>query len=202
MTVAAVIVVSDLEAALTDLEGVPALRRVLQAAWAGGALPTVVVAADPDHRLADLLTGEDVRSIPPPSETPLARFAEGFEAALSSVSATTGALLWPLEHAWVDPETVTSLLEAHGDSREDIVRPAYEHRPGYPVVFPTSVRSRLPELAGLSVDQGIDALLGSDVGVRQVELGDPGIVFDLATPRGALPEYQGPPRPAVAREEP
>ena len=44
MTVAAVILVPDPQAALANADGEPVLRRLAQAAWSGGALPTVVVA--------------------------------------------------------------------------------------------------------------------------------------------------------------
>ena len=38
----------------------------------------------------------------------------GADEATTAVVGTNAWLLWPGDHAWVDPETVTSLIEAHG----------------------------------------------------------------------------------------
>jgi hypothetical protein len=43
------------------------------------------------------------------------------------------------------------------------------------------------------------AALTATVGGRFVELGDPGTVHDLETPRGELPPFEAPPEPASAR---
>jgi hypothetical protein len=42
----------------------------------------------------------------------------------------------------------------------------------------------------------VEALIAEGAPHRALDLGDPGIVFDLATPRAELPGYQGPPEPA------
>ena len=54
MTVAAVILASTADGALTDTLGQPRVRRLVDIAWAGGALPVVVVAPDPDGAVARL----------------------------------------------------------------------------------------------------------------------------------------------------
>ena len=46
MTVAAVILCASAEGALADTAGRPAVRRMVETAWAGGATPMVVVAPD------------------------------------------------------------------------------------------------------------------------------------------------------------
>jgi hypothetical protein len=43
----------------------------------------------------------------------------------------------------------------------------------------------------------VASLVAGGVPLRVVELGDPGITHDLATPRADLPGYQGPPEPAA-----
>ncbi len=65
MTVGAVIVPDGVEEALADATGRTAVRRIVDSAWAGGAMPIVVVAADPDDRIAATL--QDLR---PSSSTP------------------------------------------------------------------------------------------------------------------------------------
>jgi CTP:molybdopterin cytidylyltransferase MocA len=105
--------------------------------------------------------------------------------------------MWPFRHAWVDPETVTSLVEAHGATPDAIARPTYAGRPGFPVLVPMALTERLAAKAGSHGAEAVAALIAEGVPDRNIELGDPGIVYDLATPRSALPGYQGPPEPAT-----
>jgi hypothetical protein len=71
-----------------------------------------------------------------------------------------------------------------------------------PVLVPAALTERLAALAPRHGVEAVEALIAQGVPVRVLELGDPGIAYDLATPRADLPEYQGPPRPegATARE--
>ena len=110
---------------------------------------------------------------------------------------TTAGLLWPFRYAWVDPETVTSLVEAHGATPDAIVRPAYAGQDGFPILVPVALTERLAARTGRHGCEAVDALIAEGVPVRVLELGDPGIVYDIATPRSGLPGYQGPPQPAA-----
>jgi hypothetical protein len=47
VTVAAVILAASPQSALADADGLPAVRRNADTAWSGGAVPIIVVAADP-----------------------------------------------------------------------------------------------------------------------------------------------------------
>jgi CTP:molybdopterin cytidylyltransferase MocA len=96
---------------------------------------------------------------------------------------------------WVDAETVTSLIEAHGADRAAVLRPAFRGVAGWPVLVP---------VAGLEMLRVLDESLGPDALIaalapaleeRAVEMGDPGVSHDLDTPRGALPPFEGPPEP-------
>lgn len=202
MTVAAIVLVPDNVAALGDADGEPAIRRVAHAAWSGGALPIVVVAAD-TKPLAEALAGLPVTFHEPGTVAPgVAWFASGLAAATKAVTETTAGLLWPFRHTWVDPETVTSLVEAHGPTPTAIIRSSYAGTPGMPILVPTALTERLATLAPRHGVEAVAALIAQGVPVRILELGDPGIVYDVATPRADLPEYQGPPQPegATVRE--
>ena len=203
MTVAAVILAPDAAAALLDADGLPRVRREADAAWAGGASPVVVVTDDPDGSVSAALTGTSA-ILAEPARRPggpalagaTAWIARGLEVAQSAVVDTDAALVWPVAMAWVDPETVTSLIEAHGVDREALLRPAYGGQPGWPVLVP------LPYLDGIRAiapdgapDDLVAVLVAGGVPSRLVELGDPGAVIDGGTPHGALPDYQGPPQP-------
>ena len=97
----------------------PSVRRIADVAWSGGAVPIIVVAHDPDGTVAAALAGAPVTlAEPAPAEAgPAGQMVRGIEVALDEVRDTSGALIWPARMAWVGPETVTSMIEAHGPSR-------------------------------------------------------------------------------------
>jgi CTP:molybdopterin cytidylyltransferase MocA len=198
MTVAAIVLVPDAAAALGEVDGEAAIRRVAHAAWSGGAMPIVLVAPHEDGRLADAVTDSPVTLARPAAglQPGIAWFVAGGREALSAVTETTAGLLWPFRYAWVDPETVTSLVEAHGATPEAIIRPAYAGGAGFPILVPVSFLDRLAAKTGLHGEEAVTTLIAEGVPVRLLELGDPGIVFDLTTSRSDLPGYQGPPEPA------
>ncbi len=201
MTVAAIVMIPNLETAFTDAHGEPAVRRVVQAAWAGGALPVIAVAAAgaDSSALADALADLPATLLQPSKDVPhhgIGRFVAGFDAAVAEVSETAAALLWPLRYAWVDPETVTSLVEAHGATPESIVRPAFAGQAGFPVLVPVTSRETLLAEPTAPGGAAVDRAIAAGVPARTVELGDPGIVHDLSTPWSALPPFHGPEQPA------
>jgi CTP:molybdopterin cytidylyltransferase MocA len=197
MTVAAVILSATADGAIADTLGQPRVRRLADLAWSGGALPIVVVAPDPEGAVAAALAGsEAVYGSPAPQESgPAGQMARGTELAMSEVRDTTAVLLWPARMTWVGPETVTSLIEAHGTDPERILRPAWHGDPGWPVLFPTAhldvLRAVPPDhMPPLVIDD-----LAATIGTRIVEVGDPGVVHDVETAPADLPTYEGPPDP-------
>ncbi len=194
MTVAAIILAPDTVAALSDADGETAIRRVIHAAWSGGALPIVVVAEDAEGKLAEAIADLPVTLTRPGADEPrgIAWFVHGQRAALAAVSETTAGLLWPYRYAWVDPETVTSLVEAHGATPGEIVRPAWSAQPGFPILVPAVFTDRLAARIALHGEEAVAALVAAGAPLRELELGDPGIVHDVAISRSALPDYQGP----------
>lgn len=201
MTVAAVILAASPDSALADADGMPRVRRLVDIAWSGGALPVVVVAPDPAGTVASALGGAEVTlATPAPAQDgPAAQIVRGIEVAVAEVRDTAAALVWPARVCWVGPETVTSLLEAHGAMPEAILRPAYGTEPGWPALVPIA---HLDRIRIVRPDRMPDDVIG-DVGlagaaIRLLELGDPGAVIDGDTPRSELPPYEGPPDPVAA----
>lgn len=193
MTVGAVILATDGDEALADAAGRPAVRRIIDAAWAGGALPIVVVARDADGAVAAALAGTPALLVDPGS-TGLARDGAadanlGVAAALESVAETAAVLLWPARMTWVDPETVTSLIEASG-AQLVARRPVHGVTTGWPVLLP--IETAVASLTGAT--GSLDVVLAG-VGIEISELGDPGSVLGREVSLDDLPSYVGPPEP-------
>lgn len=203
MTVAAVILAASPASALADADGTPAVRRLADIAWAGGATPVVVCSFDPDGTVSAALANAEVTLVEPvdPALGPAGQVVNGIEAAAGLVAATDAALVWPARLAWVDAETVTTLIAAHGEDRAAVLRPAYGGDPGFPALLPLA---HLDALRVLAVDRMPAELFAdlADAGVpaRVVETGDPGVTHDVSVPRAELPAYDGPPEPADTPE--
>lgn len=203
MTVAAVILASPRGIAITPVDGLPNARRLADVAWAGGALPIVVVALDPDGSVAAALAGSPALVAAPAPETggPVAQIARGMDVARAEIDGTDAALVWPARMGWVDAETVTTLIEMHGADRAAVLRPSFRGERGWPALVPVQ---HLEVLRGLGADRGpaeiLDDLAAAGLPVRSVEVGDPGTVKDLDTPRGDLPPFEGPPEPEPDRQ--
>jgi hypothetical protein len=197
VTVAAVILSATPENALADTLGQPRVRRLVDLAWSGGALPIVVLSPDPDGTVAaTLVDTEAICGSPAPREAgPVGQMVRGAELAVTEVRDTTAVLLWPARMTWVGPETITSLIEAHGSDPSLVLQPAWHGEAGWPVLVPIGHLEALgavgPELMPPMVVQVLVATVPS----RLVEVGDPGVIHDAETPPGDLPAYEGPPDP-------
>jgi CTP:molybdopterin cytidylyltransferase MocA len=200
MTVAAVILAASPESALADADGSPAVRRIADAAWSGGATPIVVVSADPDGTVAAALAGAPVTlAEPAPADRgPAGQMLRGAAVGTAEIVDTDAILVWPARLTWVGPETVTSLIELHGTTPDALLRPTWQGDPGWPALLPIAA---LPALRSIGADrmpaQVIDDLIGGGIAQRLVELGDPGVVLDGRTARADLPPYVGPEEPLV-----
>jgi CTP:molybdopterin cytidylyltransferase MocA len=195
VTVAAVILAASPGAALADADGLPGVRRIADAAWAGGATPIVVVSFDPDGAVAAALAGAPVTlAEPAPAEHgPAGQMARGADVARAEVAETDGFLLWPARLTWVGPETVTTLIETHGMAANAVLRPTWDGEAGWPVLIPASLLARLRAVeADRMPPEVLDDLIAAGSAERLVDLGDPGVVIDGGTSRADLPAYVGP----------
>jgi len=188
VTVAAVVVARDADP-LAEAVGRPAVRRVVDSAWAGGAMPIVVVVPDA-AAVESALAGSPARTVEA-SGAEAAGVLQGVSLAASVVVETGAVLLWPMAMTWVDPETVTSLIEASGRQPGRVVRPAYAGEPGWPVLLPIEL---VPDPSAVDETNSIDDLLPAE-DVVIVDLGDPGSVSGMEVEMDALPAYEGPPEP-------
>lgn len=197
MTVAAVILSATADGALTDTLGQPRVRRLADLAWSGGALPVMVLSPDPEGAVAAALQGtEAIYGSPAPAEAgPVGQMVRGAELAIAEVRDTTAVLLWPARMIWVGPETITSLIEAHGPDPATVLRPAWQAEPGWPVLVPVVHLDALRAVAPDVTPPDVIANLVAAVPSRIVEVGDPGVIHDAGTAAADLPAYEGPPDP-------
>lgn len=198
MTVAAVVLAASPENALAAANGVPAVRRIADIAWSGGATPIVVVSFDPVGAVAAALAGAPVTlAEPAPVEGgPIAQIRRGIEVAVGEVSGTDAALVWPARLTWVGPETVTSLIEANGLDPDAILRPAYGGEAGWPALVPIPHAAALATIAADRFPDDILAdLAAAGIPTRTLELGDPGTTHDRTVAFDDLPPYLGPGEP-------
>ncbi len=201
MTVAAVVLFARLEGALADAAGRSAARRIVESAWAGGATPIVVVSFDDaEGGVSSTLAGSPaVLAEPAPVETgPVGQIARGMRVAADKVTETDACLIWPGRMAWVDAETVTSMIEAHGAHREAILRPRFNDVIGWPALIPVSMLASFAEQdATLMPDELLADMIAAGAALEVIDTGDPGVAHDISTSMDALPEYQGPPEPVA-----
>ena len=169
---------------------------MVESAWAGGATPIVVVAPDVDGGVAAVLAGSPAILAEPAPEDggPVAQIARGIRVAAGAVTETDAAFIWPGRMVWVDAETVTTMIEAHGAQRDSLLRPTFDGEPGWPVLLPMS---RLDAFAAQSPDLMPDQLVDGTDSATTLDLGDPGTVHDLSTAMEDLPPYQGPAEPGA-----
>jgi len=192
-----VILAATDEDAVAPTEGQPRVRRLVDIAWAGGALPVIVVSPDPDGAVARALAGSAAVLAQPAGKQGglLGQIRLGTEAARAEVRDLGAILVWPSSMTWVGPETVTSLIEAHGVDRDLVLQPTWQGQTGWPVLIPLT---RLVELEGTTADRPPPLVIGDlieRVPSRALDLGDPGVLHDVGTPRSDLPPYEGPPDP-------
>jgi CTP:molybdopterin cytidylyltransferase MocA len=192
MTVGAVVVPDRIEEALANAGGRIAVRRIVDAAWAGGALPIIVVSVDDaDGGVTSALEGSPATHIDPRGRSGATAYRIGAQAALDAVQETRAVLLWPGRMTWVDPETVTSLIEAHGRSPDQVIRPQRAGQAGWPVLVPAG---RMEEVLGESGVVSLEERL-AQTRSDTLELGDPGSVLGNEVAIDDLPDYAGPPEP-------
>lgn len=195
VTVACVILAASPESALADADGMPAVRRIADAAWSGGATPIVVVAADRDGHVAESLAGAAVTLAEPApaSDGAPGQIARGMEVALAEVRDASAALVWPVRMTWVGPETVTSLIEAHGPLPDVVLSPEFDGHRGWPVLVPIRALDAIRLApADANADAVLEAVLDGGLSETRLDLGDPGVIHDRDVPRPDLPPYIGP----------
>lgn len=99
-----------------------------------------------------------------------------------------GAIVLPVDHPLVRPETVRALLDAGRSNPDAVIRPTLDGVPGHPTLFPRVV---WPRLHDPSLPSGARSVVESpDTRTVDVPVRDGGVLADIDTP-AAYRRYVG-----------
>lgn len=184
---------------MLDLDGRTFLARAVDTLVAGGCTDVVVVVAD--AAVADAAAAVDtaaagaaaagaaaptaaaeravVRVVwnAAPGSEQLDSLVTGLNAMPEEVA---GAVVLPVDHPLVEPDTVRALLGAGLADPDAVVRPTLDGVPGHPTLFP---RVLWPQLHDPSLPEGARSVVESP-GTRTVDVAvqDRGVLADIDTP--------------------
>lgn len=163
---------------LEPVDGVPQLRRIVQAAQATGCPVTVALPPDrPARRQA--LAGLTVAQVTVPE--PRDGMAASLVAGLAALPAGSGVMLVLADQPDLTAADLQDMLQAWQAEPQAILRGAAEDgTPGHPVCFPADLRE---ELMGLKGDEGARSILVRHrARLRLIALPDRHATTDLDTP--------------------
>jgi molybdenum cofactor cytidylyltransferase len=165
--------------ALLSIDGVPAVRHLVELCEDQRLAPIVVVTGAEGRGISEAVRGTSATCVEN------AEWAEGrtgsVRTGLATLDGATGALLWPVDHPFVQAKTVGDLLaRARSDAMALWVIPTFDGRGGHPVVLQPSTFAAIAELGA---DQSLRSLLPRfGPQVVRVPVRDPGVVENVDTP--------------------
>jgi molybdenum cofactor cytidylyltransferase len=166
------------KAALRREDGVGFLEAILEACRVASC-PAIVVAGPPHGEAVRALVGDAAPVVW--NETPGRGMAASVAIGIAAAARmpVDGALVWPVDHAWVRAETVTAICRAAG--RGLAVVPVLDGRGGHPTFFGVDL---WPELvAAADASGGARAVLRRRAGaVVRLAVDDPGVRRDADVP--------------------
>jgi hypothetical protein len=140
-----------------DLEASATLSRLIEAAWSGGAHPILVAGSSSAAK-----------------RSPLAHYLEGTDGGdairLSKeiVGGTTALIHLPLSHAGIDPETVTTLIAAHGRTPHATLRAAYHGVEGPISLVPIAPQTGIAREETISIECGDEGAVRPSTGADRL----------------------------------
>lgn len=165
---------------LSEIDGIPMVKRVVDAVLASRAEPVVVVTGHDEARVREALAGLPVSIAHNPA------YREGLSSSLrvgldAIGDKVEGAVVCLGDMPWVQPEHLEALLDAF-DPRGDrpICVPVHDRKRGNPVLWPAR---HFAELGRLQGDVGGRDLLDRYADeVNHVQMPDEGVTLDVDTP--------------------
>jgi len=125
---------------LVDWNGQPLIRHIALHAIEAGLSPVIVVLGAWLGPIERSLVGLDIKFVHNTD------YEKGMGSSLRSgfkvlPNAVDGAFLFLGDHPYVDQSLIKSMIDHHGNS--DVVLPAYEGKPGHPVLWNSSTFGRI-----------------------------------------------------------
>jgi molybdenum cofactor cytidylyltransferase len=95
-------------------------------------------------------------------------------------TASTSALIWPVDMPLVRPETVQLLLGQYEAARKHVTIPVYESRHGHPVLYDVAAIHSALSLKASQTAKDLLTIYAQDL--LLVDVNDPGVIRDIDTP--------------------
>ena len=165
---------------LAEVNGTTLVYQAVETAILSDTAAVIVVTGHEADLVRQALSGLDVRFVHNP------HYPEGLgtslRAGIGAVSENlAGAVILLSDMPRVTPEIVNALIDRfHADGDRTICQPAFDGRPGNPVLWP---REFFPDMLDIRGDTGARQLLARHADrVSAVEVKDAAIHFDIDTP--------------------
>jgi molybdenum cofactor cytidylyltransferase len=175
---------------LAELDGVPIVRRVAQAALASRARPVVAVTGHQSDRVAEALKGLDVQLVHNPN------YAKGLSTSLKAgigalPSQAEGAVVCLGDIPRIDASHIDRLIAAFAPKEGRLIAlPVHSGKRGNPVLFGRALFAEMLDAEG---DTGARHIIGTHADeVAEVDLGTDAIFADVDTPEALARLQQKP----------
>ncbi|NIN72598.1 MAG: NTP transferase domain-containing protein [Gemmatimonadetes bacterium] len=154
------------------------LERAVRVLREGGCGDIVVVLGVDAPQLPGLTMGSGVRATKG-GEGP--EQIDSLRAGLRALPATAeAAVVIPVDHPLIEPNTVTTIIETFEACRAPVVRVFHGGRGGHPVLFAANV---FDELLSSELPEGARTVIRAHDGdLVEVDVDDPGVLIDINTP--------------------
>lgn len=163
-------------------DGASYLETICATASTAGAGIGVVVVGEPHRAVTETEAarlGWPCVLNPDPDRGMASSVEVGFAELAARFAAARAALLWPVDHPGVRPETVERLLSMAEPGR--IVIPAFGGRGGHPSIFGRRLWAELARCSRL--EHGARSIVRAEnAHVTRIDVDDPGVVDDVDTP--------------------
>jgi nitroreductase/CTP:molybdopterin cytidylyltransferase MocA len=162
--------------ALLELGHEPAIARVAAACRGGGLRDVVVVRARGAAPLPAVVIADfDLRVV---EVAPDAEMIDSVRAGLRALIGVDGAVVFPVDHALVRPDTVRVLVRRARSLPGAVVLPLHAQRPGHPLVLPATLWPAVWSPTTVSLRDVVRSHP-----VEAVVVQDSGVTRDLDTPQ-------------------
>lgn len=164
---------------LHEVDGVPILRRTVEAVLGASLLDVVVVTGHEADRTERALAGLNVRCVR--NATPWAGMGASLAVGANAVDDRSKALFILLgDMPRLQTRTLLEMMAAFDPSRgQDILVPVCDGRRGHPVLFAKRYFGKLRALSGDVGAKGV--LTDHSERVQAIDVDDPGTLFDVDT---------------------